>query len=231
MKQEIEELKKKLMADIEAGKITSTPKWKIVMWGVSIVFLLVAFFIFSSFIFSYLFFNMRFTGVEELLSFGSRGLLMFFALFPWKYLILDIIVLALIFHLAQNFRLVWQSSRAIIMLVLFGGALVAGFLIDMTSIHEFVFERRNSFPNFARTIYNNRLPEDIQEFTRGMVLYMDNSEVLIVDERTGDIGIITDFVSERKDFGFGDCVVVAGERIDGAIKAFGIARRERCFSR
>lgn len=230
MKKEIEDLKEKIMTDIEAGKITSTPRWKVMMWGVGIVFLLISFFVFSSFIFSYIFFNLRFTGIGELLLFGSRGWLMFFAMLPWKYVIMDIVVLLLIFHLAKHFRLFWQSSRVVILFALAGGAIIVGFLIDQTSIHEMVFDMRDDIPGFARMMYDDEIPGG-PDFTRGIILYGDDNDILIVDERTGDIGEIPNFEGVRTNLKFGDCVVVAGQRIGGIIKAFGIARQENCFGR
>lgn len=92
----------------------------------------------SVLILSYLLFSIRISGGLFLLGFGSHGLFLFFALFPWKSLILNILCLLALDVLVKKFRFGYQYPMVYVISGSIAVILLAGFVINVTPLHQFL---------------------------------------------------------------------------------------------
>ncbi|KND47087.1 MAG: hypothetical protein AB199_01505 [Parcubacteria bacterium C7867-004] len=182
---------------------------------------------------SFISFDLRITGHESLLGFGSRGLALFFSIFPWGLATLDLILIALLVWMLQHFRFVYRTPLLFIIAILIVFGTASGLLFDReTGFHDDRFEEAEAgeLPIPIQELYENVLPtapED-QGIYRGYVTGIVSGAFLMTyddndhDEDDGTWIVMGPSGFDTSALRIGDKVYVAGDRDGKTIEAYGV---------
>ena len=98
------DIKAKVLEKINRGDVHRRPRAYFVAQITVVIALLAVAFALSVFVLSFVIFSVRESGQQFLLGFGQRGIVTFFALFPWIAFVLDILLLVAIEWLSRYFK-------------------------------------------------------------------------------------------------------------------------------
>src|SRR3954470_23687445 len=99
-----------ILEKIKKNELAIKPKTYFRLKLVALVLVSVLTFIISIFLFSFILFTLRASGHAALIGFGPSGSHVFLALFPWKLLLFDIVLLLIVGWLVRSFRFGYKSS-------------------------------------------------------------------------------------------------------------------------
>ena len=179
-------------------------------------------------------FDLRISGHESLLGFGSRGLSTFLALFPWPLAVVGIGLVLLLSKLLQEFRLGYRRSFALLLLAFALAAALIGLLVDRaTPFEDDLFERaeQGALPAFVGDAYSreHRIAPHEKGVFRGRIASIgDISFSMTYDDFDGDEDeertwtVILPPGFSTSTLIIGARAYVAGDADEGVIRAYGI---------
>lgn len=220
---------------IRAGEVRMQPR---IYFTLKMILLVVfAFFalVFSSLIISYILFSIRASGELFLLGFGFKGVGIFFELFPWFYLLIDILLLIVLEWLIKHFKFGYRHS---IISLIFGLGLFTIFialLIDVTPVHNLLLRRaeRKQLPVIGSMYDHLRRPPKQDGVCGGRVVSVSGNEFVVehdamLDNDTDDrrcLVVAPSDVTLSTFLHIGDTVYAAGKLdSNGELHAFGITK-------
>jgi hypothetical protein len=188
----------------------------------------------SAFLFNIILFGLRLNGHESLLGFGSRGILLFFSILPWWLLVFDILLIVLLEWLIRHFRFGSRSPVIYIVLGILVVVVCGGFYVDRaTDWNDRLLEQAdaNDLPPFLGDVYEHaRRPMPPESgFCKCLVTSINGENVIVQDIDNGTTTMLTleipgddSGAATTTDLQVGDLVIIAGDRVQNVIKAFGI---------
>lgn len=219
-----------VLQKIRMNELTMRPRFYFTLK--LIAFIVVAFLttLVSIFIFSFILFSIRASSQLTLLGFGARGWYLFFLMFPWPLLFLDVVLIAVLELLLRQFRFGYKKSIVYLLLGLLVIVFALGFALDRgVHIHEGFLERADHqhlpvFGSFYKGIH--RPPPHNEGICRCVVTHINGSTLTAVDDdpsgTTTEVRIMLPNTQATSSIKIGDRIFVVGQLEDGEIHAFGI---------
>ena len=187
---------------------------------------------------SFISFGLRLNGHESLLGFGTRGPLLFLAVFPWGLALIDLALIAVLAWLLRRFKFGYRKPLLILVAVLVVGAAAIGLGIDRESrFHDDRYEEAEAGELLGplETLYESARMSAPEEYGiyRGFVISKEDDSFMLThddhdndeDDGTWKVYSPPGFVMELLQLG--DRVYVAGEREEDGIEAYGVRILER----
>ncbi|MEK7588324.1 MAG: hypothetical protein AAB438_00720 [Patescibacteria group bacterium] len=223
-------IKDKILNEIQSGDISMRPRFQFTLRLIALSALTFFILLISVFILTFISFSARISHHDELLGFGFRGFLAFLLVFPWFFLIVDIILIFLLERCLRNFKFGYRFPVFYLFLVLLSAVLIFGLGLDRgTSFNDSILERREHLPRPIGNFYNqaNRPMIKGEGLCFCKILAIGNKKLIVEDSRKGgtviDVLLPNDLPLEIfESLTIGDTVLIAGQERDGVIEAFGI---------
>ena len=134
-------IKDQVILKIRAGEISMKPKLYFWILAIALIVMSILTFLTSCLLISFIIFSLVASGKVLLLGFGIKGFLLFFLLFPWHLLIIEIIFILILEWLIKKFRFGYRSSLSKLVFVILLISIIVSILINITPLHQ-DFERR-----------------------------------------------------------------------------------------
>ena len=99
-----------VLEKIRKGEVQMRPKAYFILKILLLIITILCILITSSLLISFIFFSIRISGKFFLLDFGVRGVLGFLVHFPWKILMVEVILIILLEWLLKNFKFGYRNS-------------------------------------------------------------------------------------------------------------------------
>ncbi len=222
-----DQLKENILAKIRKDEIRMRPKALFMLKAGVILCLGIAILIVSVWLLSLVLFDIRVSDKLFLLGFGFKGINAFLHLFPWTWLLLDIVLLLTLEYLWKSFRFAYHLPVLYVFagLLLFSGAL--GLLINLTTFNNALLDRPQDkrLPVIDRFYEVIRHPQEKREFVRGLIVDIAGPRLLIHsadgDKKLIKVLVAPDMLSAFKK---GDKVFVAGDWDGDELRAFGFKK-------
>ncbi len=225
--------KQKILEKIETGEVKMRSKTFFFLRVSFLVVLAVMVFVLSVLLVSYILFSLKAAGHLYLLGFGFRGFYEFLLVFPWFVLIIDILLLVFFDWLVKRWKLGYHSP----IIYLFSGSVVLivllGSIVDRTSFHQSMMYRAENRNLPMMSSFYNGLRKSHREYGifRGFVTAIDMNTFTIkhsdydIDSDDGLSRVVmpTNF-DVRAILQVGDQVFIAGDVVNGEIRAYGIRK-------
>lgn len=228
------DIKSLVLEKIETGKINMRPRFYFMLQVVSLVVVALFTLLVSSLLISFIIFSLNVSGKLFLFGFGTRGCWVFFALFPWSLLIVEIALVILLEWLIKKFKFGYRSSISRLVFAILLVSLGISIIINIISLHSTLLrlaEQRN-LPFVGNYYRGIRRPPPGQEIFRGVVSDVSTSSfILNQKENAGDesnqkylitlpLGMPQAIVLK-----VGDTVFVAGKLLSGnLVQAYGFQK-------
>jgi hypothetical protein len=189
----------------------------------------------SIFIFNFILFSIRINSHDAFLSFGPRGIEMFFRFFPWIFLFADIGLIVLLETLVRKFRFGYRLP----IVYLVGGILVLtvffALILDRgTSFNDRLMDRAGDhrLPPPLNDLYSGARREPHDGICRCTVTAIEGVTLTVEDYRAGATTTFLVVLPENDPrattthISIGDVVMVAGDREGNTIRAFGVRKAD-----
>lgn len=223
-----------VLQKIKSGRISMRPKAYFVAKAVAVIFLSIFIFLISAFILSYIVFSLKASGKLFLLGFGWRGFVNFAILFPWFFLLVDVILVFALDWFLKKFSFGYHAPLVYLFLGSTAAAAAIGLVFTATPLHSGFLRNAETgkIPPPAAELYDGlrRPPRGLGIFRGTVVSIATSSFEMLHDDLDGDedTGLVkvqfppdinpADFVEE------GEHVFVAGDAASGTIRAYGVSR-------
>ena len=227
-------IKTHVLDRINGGKVSMRPRFYFVIKLFSLMAVALITLITSSFLVSFIIFSIVQSGRLFLLGFGFKGAAIFFIMFPWTVLLVEILLLILLQWQIRQFRFGYRSSYATLLLIILCSSIGLSLLIEITPVHPIMMRNaeRKNLPfvgDFYRDIHRP-LPQ--QGLFKGVVSSIGTSSFILTkisDKDKDDIqeqaNVILPNYASTTHFVIGDTVLIVGEEMPGSgIRAFGIQK-------
>lgn len=184
------DIKNQVLEKIQTGKINMRPRFYFILGVVSLVVVSIVTLLISSLLVSFMIFSLVASGRLFLFGFGLHGFLMFFILFPWPLLIIEIAFIVLLEWLIKKFKFGYRSSLSRLVLVILLASIAISVVIGITPLHSNLqrrAERRNLPLPFVGDFYRGiRRPVPGQEIFRGVVSGVGTSSFMLSSKNDAD---------------------------------------------
>ncbi len=195
----------------------------------------IAVLVISILIFNFISFSVRISGHESLLGFGSRGLLTFFALFPWWLLLVDVALIIALENLLRQFKFGYKSPVLYLLGIILVLTIGVGTLLDrVTPFNDQMLDRaeHHGLPGplgeFYESAHRGHVPDD--GVCRCIITAINGETITAYDSVTGTSTVFTievpsdDPQATTSMLSVGDIVFIAGDKDGSVIRAFGISK-------
>lgn len=189
----------------------------------------------SSLLISFIIFSVNVSGKMFLLGFGAHGISMFFLLFPWRILVIDVLLMFLLEWLIKRFQFGYRRPFIYLLSCVLAISIVAGLIINATPLHQILLRstEERHLPVIGIFYEHLRRPTDGRDVVRGIVLTISgNSLTLQADDFDADHDdgirkvIMPPPIQIPNFIKVGDRIFVAGDLQNDQIFAFGIRKIE-----
>ena len=233
---ENKDIKSQVLEKIQSGKISMKPHFYFVLQVVALIVVSVMTLLISSLLVSFIVFSLITSGKLFLFGFGARGFLMFFVLFPWPLLIIEIAFIVLLEWLIKKFKFGYRTSLSRLVFVILLVSIVISVIIDITPLHDALLrraEQRNLPLPLVDDYYRGiRRPSPQQEIFRGTVSGVGTSSFVLSpkgdDDSTSSQKYVINLppsVPQAIVPAVGDTVFVAGQLMpDNTVRAYGFQK-------
>jgi len=126
----MDNLKEKILSDIRSGQVHMRPRIYFMLQVAALALLAFVVLVISVFIFTFILFSIRINRVDTLLGFGPRGWSAFIQFFPWTWLLIDVLLIAVLEWLLRTFRFGNKIPALYLLAGLLAVTLVSGAAID-----------------------------------------------------------------------------------------------------
>lgn len=229
----LETPKDAVLEKIRAGAVTMRPKFYFILKAFVVALVAVLILALSIFLASFIFFSFRLNGSDSLLSFGPRGVMTFFQIFPWVLAILDIALIAFLEWLLRRFRFAYSRPMLYILIALIAVVTALSLLVASgTRFHDQLLEHadRDELPLPLGAFYEGAREKPQAELGvfRGEVTEVREDTFVITnddtdqdeDDGTWEVAFPEDFDHEGIDIG--DRVFVAGDHDGEEVSPYGV---------
>lgn len=228
-------IKDEILQKIKSGQVSMRPKYYFVIKLVALAITIFITFLLSSFIVSYVIFSIKTSGQTSLLDFGPRGLYHFILALPWFVLVADILLITFIDWLLKSFRFGYNSSALFLLVVTMVSITVLATIINYTSFHKILLNKaENRHLPIAGGLYMGmRMSHGNSGMFRGEIVSIESTSTFYIkhtDYDGDDTGQVIEIFTPTNSDVFtlflqpGDEVFVAGDKIPGGIRAYGIRK-------
>jgi hypothetical protein len=231
------DIKSLVLEKIQAGKINMKPRFYFVLKVVSLMAVAVLTLLTSSLLISFIIFSLVTSGKLFLFGFGARGFLMFFVLFPWPLLIIEVVLIVLLEWLIKKFKFGYRSSLSRLVFIILLASIAIGVIIDITPFHSSFLHRAEQsnlpLPVVGDYYRGIRRPPPTQEIFRGVVSDIGTSSFVLSQKADASEGtssqkyiiLLPPGVPQSAFPTVGDTVFVAGRLMpDSTVRAFGFQK-------
>jgi hypothetical protein len=227
-------IKSSVLEKIQTGKINMRPRSYFLLEVASLMFVAFLTLITSSLLISFIIFSLVSSGKLFLFGFGARGFLMFFSVFPWPMLIVEIALIVLLEWLIKKFKFGYRSSLSRLVFFILLVSIAIGTIIDISPLHNVLQRKaeRRSLPIVGSFYRGIRRPPPGQEIFRGTVSDVGTSS-FVLRQDYGETGtstkeyviILPPGTSRTTILTIGDMVFVAGRLMfDDTVHAYGFQK-------
>jgi hypothetical protein len=226
------DIKRKILEKIGHGEVRKRSRVYFIAQIVVAVMLFVIALALSVFVLSFAIFSMHESGEQFLLGFGWQGIMTFISLFPWAFLIIDVLLFILIEWLSRRFKFGYRIS---VLRALFGIlvlAIVGGVIINFTPLHATLLQmaNHNELPVIGEWYEGIYASHAGQGVFRGTVSSIQGNEFIIFhDDKDHDADdgmwtVVAPAGFDMTSLSGGERVYVAGGTTSGVIQAYGIGQ-------
>ena len=226
-------IKEEIFKKIEAGEVSMTPKAYFVLKVALFIFVMFITFITSVLLVSYILFFVRAEGHLFLLGFGTRGFYEFVLVFPWILLLIDALLLLFFDWLLKRFRFGYHSPIIYLFLGTLAVITIFGCIIYRTPFHRnLMYKAEGNHLPFGAGMYDGlrKSHRKVGIFRGEVVTVSGNTFTIKYDDydTPGDDAPLNIISPADVDVSTllkpGDQVFVAGDLINGQIRAYGIRK-------
>lgn len=152
----MDNLKEKILQEIRSGQVQMRPRFHFILQVAALALLAFVVLVISVFIFNFIIFSIRINHVDTLLGFGPRGWGAFVHFFPWDWLLVDILLIAVLEWLLRTFRFGTKIPALYLLAGLLAVTLVAGAAIDRgTPFNDDLRQMHAGLPPPLRDLYGH----------------------------------------------------------------------------
>ena len=218
-----QQIRNAVLAKIKSGEIKMRPRLYFIIRLLALIAIAIIMLLLAVLLISFLFYVVKISGIIFLPGFGSRGLLIFLALFPWRILIIGLLLIFLLQLLIEVFPFVRKRPIIYTLGTVTGIVLIIGLVVFATPLHGLI--NHTSGPQgFPGEMYTQFGRPRHPEFSRGIVT------ATAPDSFTATIDGVSWRILPPPGFDpqsiltIGDTVFVAGDKVlfSQDIRAFGI---------
>ncbi len=223
--------KQSILEKIRKGDVKMRPKAYFILKIILVVFVSVCILVVSSLLMSFIMFSIGVSGKLFLLGFGWRGIVTFFALFPWGFSVIDVLLLFLFEWMLKQFRFAYHRPLIYMFLGSILLSFLAGFVINGFGVQDALLQQNDEHPiPVIGSLYEHvRMPSEKKDVFQGVVSSI-NGNVFTIQandyDHDADDGIRKVVAPPDDQIGsslkVGDKVFVAGDEQNGTIYAYGI---------
>ncbi len=212
---------------IESGEIKMTSKYYFIIRDILVVLAAVVILLVSVFFISLVFFELQESGATTLTRFGSGGVQLFFAIFPWIPILIALALTFLLSLVLKRFSFAYRKPLLYVPVGVAAVILVLSGLAGIGRIHNHLRDlSSNGGPEFIGAFYHNNSNIGHDRITVGEVV-SENPQTIIMKN---DDEQYTVTLSAQTQFPFGDNfqnnerIAVIGVRSGNNIQAIAIRR-------
>ena len=217
------DIAERILAEIREKRLTMRPRIYFMLKVAALLAVAFAVLVISSFLFGFIFWSIVASGQALLLGFGPGGFGFFFLAFPWGWLFVDVLLIAL----GKK-----RIPALYLMIALLAGTVSIGVLLeDITHFNEFLGARasRNELPLLGSIYLQVSHPQPNDGLCRCYVIKVGTSTLLVRDERESQAGTDLETVlflnaSDTSAFSPGERIFVFGQESGGKIRPEGIEK-------
>ena len=225
------DIKENVLTKIGHGDVRKRPRAYFMAQVIVVVAFLIVALGLLVFVLSFAIFSVHESGEQFLLGFGGRGILTFFALFPWVMAIIDVALFVLVEWLLRRFKFGYRIPvlRAVFGILVF--AVLGGIIVSLTPFQATLLRmaKQNKLPFIGEWYESIYASHSDQGVFRGTVDSIQGNEFVIShddNDRDADDGAWT----VTAPAGFDMSTIVVGERVyvagapvrQGVLQAYGI---------
>lgn len=233
-------IKNEVLDKIKAGEINMRPKFYFLLNVIALIVIAVLALVTSSMLVSFIVFSLMASGKMFLLGFGLRGFMMFFVLFPWPLLIIEVAFIVLLEWLLKKFKFGYRTSFSRLIIAILAISLVVSAIITLTPIHNNMLRRaeKKDLPIFGDYYRGIRRPAKGTEVFRGVVSSVGTSSFVLDQQMDGDVDSddrvqsylinLPQNISQENIPGVGEVVFVGGKLMpDNTVQAYGFKKLQK----
>lgn len=174
-------IKNLVLEKIQTGKISMRPRFYFMLKVVALIFISVLTLLTSSLLVSFIIFSLVSSGKLFLFGFGLHGFLMFFLLFPWPLLLIEIALILLLEWLIKKFKFGYRTSLSRLVFVILLISIAISVMIVVTPFHKGLQHRaeKRGLPFVGDYYRGIRRPLPSEEIFRGTVSSVGTSSFLL----------------------------------------------------
>ena len=227
-------LKDTLLQKINSQEISMRPKFYFTIKILATLFVAFAILVTTIFVFNFIFFILRINGHETLLGFGTRGYQSYFRLFPWKFLLLDMILIGVLKFLIRHFKFGYKIPTLYLLGGIFFMSFIVGLALDRgTGLNDHFLRQSDdhSLGGPLGGVYNHarRPPPRGEGVCVCSIVSIDKNTLVVRDINNASTTLIIvlpmdDEYATTTGLEIGDTILVAGDEINGRIDAFGVRK-------
>jgi len=229
---EKQSLKKRIINQIEQGRLKMRPRWHFVFQAIIFVVLMVIILISLLYFFSFFFFATRTSGLWHLIAFGPRGFVALVNAFPWLLFGSILIFVIILEMLIRKFSFGWRRSFVYTFLGIILIASFASWLLAQSSFHnDFYRQAWNDGLPLVGPLYRQQARIEFDNIYRGEIIVFDEEKLKIKTEDGRELEFpwgdrikipVNDFI-------IGERIITAVRKEGGQWKAWRIIRFREGF--
>jgi hypothetical protein len=223
--------KDRVLENIESKNVTMRSKAHFRLAAIALILVALLTLVVSIFLCTFILFSVRISGHEPLLSLGARGLVFFLQLFPWTFLLVDILLIGILEWMLRKFPFGYKRPVLYTILGLLVITISVSVFIDRaTGFNEALLRRADEhhLPSLFGDLYEHAgHPQRSQNGVCKCTITSINGNVLSAEDR--DINKVIPLIiilpandPQLSTLHVGDTILVAGDIASGTIRAFGI---------
>lgn len=219
-------IRDQVLEAIKSGRVLMRPRWSFALKAALGILGGILLFLALLYLVSFIIFVLRRTGVWFVPIFGARGWFVFLISLPWILIVFSLIFIVVLEILVRRYSFAYRrpllySAIGVILLVILGGAVVAG-----TPFHGRMFRYaiEHRMP-LAGDFYRGFGMPHSREIYPGKITEIASTSFMMQGQQGNELQVV---VSQKTrlplgmDFQEGDDVVVFGSREGDIISAFGV---------
>jgi hypothetical protein len=224
------DLKNQVLDKIHKKEISMYPKTYFIAQVAATVFVSLLVFLLLTFIVSFVFFSIEESGKQFLLGFGIQGIFTFLKLFPWKVIIITILLFILLEWMIHRFKFSYHFPMLRIFIYTILITTFFGIFITFTPIHIILLKKAetNELPIIGGVYDSIHDSQENQGVIRGSIISIKGNTLIVShndydnDRDDGTWNVVLPSGINSSKFYIGEKVYVAGKRIRDTFYAYGI---------
>lgn len=224
---EKQSLKKRIINQIEQGRLKMKPRWHFVSQAIMLVVLMIIILISLLYLFSFFFFATRTSGLWHLVAFGPRGLMALVGAFPWLLFGSILVFIIILEVLIRKFSFGWRRSFVYTFLGIILIASFASWLLAQSSFHDdFYRQAWNNHLPLVGPLYRQQARIEFDNIYRGEIIVLDEEKLQIKTEDGQELEFPRSDRIKRSmnDFRAGERIMAAVRKEEGQWKVWRIIR-------